>query len=43
LETQATIVVSVENASGFSFSGSGDAPGGFAEIGHEQNGGFFGE
>jgi hypothetical protein len=36
LETNATIVVSVQNASGFSFSGSGDALSGFAETGHGQ-------
>jgi hypothetical protein len=42
LETEATIDVSVANANGFTFSGSGDASSGFAEIGHEQNGGFFG-
>lgn len=42
LETEATIDVAVENADGFSFTGSGDASSGFAEIGHEQNGGFFG-
>jgi hypothetical protein len=43
LETGATIKVAVDNADGFSFSGSGDASSGFAEIGHEQNGVFFGE
>ena len=43
LETEATIDVEVVNADGsFSFSGSGDASSGFAEIGHEQNGSFFG-
>jgi hypothetical protein len=43
LETEATVDISVANASGFTFSGSGDASSGFAEIGHEQNGGFFGD
>jgi hypothetical protein len=44
LETEATIDVEVVNADGsFSFSGSGDASSGFAEIGHEQNGSFFGD
>jgi hypothetical protein len=43
-ETGATIEVSIENDDGsFSFSGSGDTSGGFAEIGHEQNGKFFGD
>ena len=42
LETEATVDVEVANADGFSFSGSGDASKGFAEIGHEQNGSFFG-
>jgi len=42
LETGATIDVSVEQSDGsFSFTGSGDASGLFAEIGHEQNGVFF--
>ncbi len=42
LETGATIDVSVEESDGsFSFSGSGDASSGFAEIGQEQNGVFF--
>jgi hypothetical protein len=40
LETQASVDVSVEQA-GFTFSGSGNASSGFAEIGHEQNGVFF--
>jgi hypothetical protein len=43
LETKATVAVTVENADGFSFAGSGDASSGFAEIGHEQNGSFFGQ
>ena len=43
-ETGATIAVSIANGDGsFTFSGSGDASSGFAEIGHEQNGKFFGE
>ena len=42
LETEATVDISVTNASGFTFAGSGDASSGFAEIGHEQNGSFFG-
>jgi hypothetical protein len=43
LETGASIDVAIEEADGsFSFSGSGDASSGFAEIGHEQNGSFFG-
>ena len=43
LETEATIDVEVVNEDGFTFSGSGDASSGFAEIGHEQNGSFFGD
>ena len=40
----ATISVSVQNDDGsFSFSGSGDTSSGFAQIGDEQNGEFFGE
>jgi hypothetical protein len=40
----ATISVSVQNNDGsFSFSGSGDTSSGFAQIGDEQNGEFFGE
>ena len=40
----ATISVSVQNDDGsFSLSGSGDTSSGFAQIGHEQNGKFFGE
>jgi len=43
-ETGATIEVSIENVDGsFSFSGSGDTSSGFAEVGHEQNGKFFGD
>jgi hypothetical protein len=42
-ETGASIKVSVANDDGsFTFSGSGDASSGFAQIGHEQNGKFFG-
>jgi hypothetical protein len=40
----ATISVSVQNDDGsFSFSGSGDTSSGFAQIGQEQNGKFFGD
>jgi hypothetical protein len=42
LETEATIDVEVVDEDGFTFSGSGNASSGFAEIGHEQNGSFFG-
>jgi hypothetical protein len=43
LETGASVDVVVENANGFRFAGSGDTSSGFAEIGHEQNGRFFGD
>jgi hypothetical protein len=43
-ENGATINVSIaDNDGSFTFSGSGDTSSGFAEIGHEQNGKFFGD